>query len=391
MGHQMTIRSAIVIGGGIAGLATAAVLGRAGASVTVLEQTAELTEVGAGLQISPNGMVVLRALGLESELKARGAVRAQAVSLRDYKRAGEVARLDLMRLAPDQHYFFVHRADLLDVLKGAARRAGADIVLGAQVADVTPGDVPAVQLRDGTSRRAELVVAADGVHSVARSVLNPQTSAFFTKQVAWRAIVPNVIDQGAEARVYMAPGQHIVSYPIRNSAFLNLVAVEEREEWSDEGWNHAGHPQELRRRFAQFQGDAAKTLDAVKEVSVWGLFRHPVADTWGRNGVVLVGDAAHPTLPFLAQGANMALEDAWVLGRCLAKDDNDAALAAYQNLRHSRVSRIIKTANGNAWRYHLNHGPIRFGAHSAMRLISRCAPSLMVKPFDWLYRYDVTA
>jgi salicylate hydroxylase len=386
----MTLRSAIVIGGGIAGLATAAVLGRAGASVTVLEQAPELTEVGAGLQISPNGMVVLRALGLEADLKARGAVRAQAVSLRDYKRAGEVARLDLTRLAPDQHYNFVHRADLLDVLKGAARRAGVDIVLDAHVTDVVLGDVPEVRLDDATSRRAELIVAANGVHSVARGVLNPQSSAFFTKQVAWRAIVPNVITQGPEARIYMAPGQHIVSYPIRNSAFLNLVAVEEREDWSDEGWNHAGDPAELRRRFAQFQGEAAQILETVKDVSVWGLFRHPVAENWGQNGVVLVGDAAHPTLPFLAQGANMALEDAWALGQCLGAQDGDAALAAYTQLRQSRVRRVIKTANGNAWRYHLRHGPVRFGAHTVMRLLSKTAPRLMTKPFDWLYGYDVT-
>ena len=386
----MTVRSAIVIGGGIAGLATAAVLGRAGASVTVLEQADALREVGAGLQISPNGMVVLRALGLETELKSRGAVRAQAVSLRDYKRAGEIARLDLGRLAADQHYYFVHRADLLDLLKGAAKRAGADIVLGAHVADVVPGDMPEVRLSDGTTRRAELIVAADGVHSVARGVLNPQSSAFFTKQVAWRAVVPNVIDQGPEARVYMAPGQHIVSYPIRGSAFLNLVAVEERDAWADEGWNHTGDPQELRARFAQFQGDAAQTIGAVTDVSIWGLFRHPVATNWGEQGVVLVGDSAHPTLPFLAQGANMALEDAWALGRCLNAHQGDAALAAYTVMRKARVSRIIKTANGNAWRYHLRHGPVRFGAHAVMRLGSHLAPSLMIKPFDWLYRYDVT-
>ncbi|MFT6023757.1 MAG: salicylate hydroxylase [Ascidiaceihabitans sp.] len=387
---DMTIRSAIVIGGGIAGLATAAVLGRTGASVTVLEQADALLEVGAGLQISPNGLVVLRALGLEADLKSCGSVRANAVSLRDYRRAGEVARLDMARLAPDQHYYFVHRADLLDALKGAARRAGVEIVLGARVTDVVPGDLPEVRLSDGTSRRAELIVAADGVHSVARGVLNPQSSAFFTKQVAWRAVVPNIIDQSPEARVYMAPGQHIVSYPIRGSAFLNLVAVEERDDWSDEGWNHAGDPSELRNRFSQFEGPAAQVLNAVTDVSVWGLFRHPVAQVWGQKGVVLVGDAAHPTLPFLAQGANMALEDAWALGRSLMAHSGDAALTSYENIRRARVSRVIKTANGNAWRYHLRHGPVRFGAHTVMRLGSRFAPSLMIKPFDWLYRYDVT-
>ena len=220
------IRSAIVIGGGIAGMATAAVLGRLGVSVTVLEQASELKEVGAGLQISPNGLSVLRALGLEPELIKRGAVRGQAVSLRDYRRSGEVARLDLQRLTPDQAYYFVHRADLLDVLKGAARRAAADVRLGQTVTDVRTGDIPEVTLSNGDVLWAELIVGADGVHSVARSVLNPQSTAFFTKQVAWRAIVPNVVSQPAEARVFMGPGKHIVAYPMRGGDFVNLVAVE---------------------------------------------------------------------------------------------------------------------------------------------------------------------
>lgn len=391
----MTLRSAIVIGGGIAGLAAATVLGRAGVSVTVLEQADALREVGAGLQISPNGMVVLRALGLENELIARGAVRGQAVVLRDYRRSGAVARLDLTRLATDQAYYFVHRADLLEVLKTGARRVGAEIVLNARVSEVQSavqnGALPHVTLQDGTVRRAELIIGADGVHSVARSALNPQSTAFFTKQVAWRAIVPNTVGQGAEAVVFMAPGQHIVSYPIRDGSQLNLVAVEERDDWHDEGWNHAADADDLRQQFHQFEGEAAARLAAVTDVSVWGLFRHPVAANWGHQGVVLVGDAAHPTLPFLAQGANMALEDVWALGQALSKHDGDAALDAYADLRHARATRVINAASGNAWRYHLRHGPIRIVAHSVMRLGSAVAPSLMIKQFDWLYKYDITA
>jgi salicylate hydroxylase len=382
----MMIRSAIVIGGGIAGMATAAVLGRLGVSVTVLEQAPELKEVGAGLQISPNGLAVLRALGLEPELTKRGSVRGQAVSLRDYRRAGEVARLDLMRLTPDQAYYFVHRADLLDVLQGAARRAAADIRLGHTVTEVRTGDISEVILANGDVLRAELIVGADGVHSLARSVLNPGSTAFFTKQVAWRAIVPNVVNQPAEARVYMGPGKHIVAYPLRGGEFVNLVAVEERDEWRAEGWHQSGDPEHLRETFSAFTGDAAPLLDAVQDTAIWGLFRHPIAARWYADGVALVGDAAHPMLPFLAQGANMALEDAWVLGRSLKADQIDA----YQKLRVPRVTKVVKTTQGNAKRYHLRQGPVRLAAHAGLKTLSMIAPKLMLKPFDWLYRHDVT-
>ena len=380
------IRSAIVIGGGIAGMASAAVLGRMGASVTVLEQVPKLTEIGAGLQVTPNGLCVLRALGLEPELVNRGALRANAVSLRDYRRSGEVARLDLKRLAPDQAYYFVHRADLLDALTGAAKRASADIKLNQSVVEVLKGEIPEVVLANGDVLRAELVVGADGVHSVARSSLNPQSSAFFTKQVAWRAIVPNVVDQPNEARVYMGPGKHIVTYPLRGGMFVNLVAVEECDDWQDEGWRQNGDPDQLRETFAEFSGGAAPLLDSVKQTSKWGLFRHPVAARWFEQGIALVGDAAHPMLPFLAQGANMALEDAWVLGRALKAGD----LRGYQSQRLKRVTKVVKTTQGNANRYHLRSGPIRLAAHLGLKSVGMVAPSLMLKPFDWLYRHDVT-
>ena len=380
------IRSAIVIGGGIAGMATAAVLGRLGISVTVLEQADALIEVGAGLQVSPNGMCVLRALGLEPELSKRGAVRGNAVSLRDYRREGEVARLDLGRLAPEQTYTFVHRADLLDALTGAARRAAADIRLGQVVTEVRAGGIPEISLSNGDVLRAELIVGADGIHSIARSELNPKSTAFFTKQVAWRAIVPNVVQQPNEVRVYMGPGKHIVAYPLRGGAFVNLVAVEEQDDWHDEGWHHVGDPESLQRRFAEFTGGAAPLLNAVKETSAWGLFRHPIASKWFKGGVALVGDAAHPMLPFLAQGANMALEDAWVLGT----STKEGQLEQYQSLRTNRVAKVVKSTQGNATRYHLREGPLRFGAHLGLKTLSTLAPSLMLRPFDWLYRHDVT-
>ena len=381
--------NAIVIGAGIGGLTCAIALARRGVAVTVIEQAPAIREVGAGLQISPNGLAVLRALGLRRRLLERGAVRGRAVVLRAHDAAGDVARLDLMRLPETQTYLFAHRADLVDVLARAAREANVSFEMGVEVTSVLPGAVPKITLADGSTRQAELIVGADGIHSRARPALNGADAAFFTRQVAWRTTVPNTVDHPDVAMVTMGPARHLVSYPLRGGEMVNLVAVEERQSWAEEGWHHPDDPAHLRAAFAGFGGLASALIEAVEAPTLWGLHRHPVAALWQKQGVALLGDAAHPTLPFLAQGANMALEDAWVLAREVAQD-GPGALPRYQNARISRVARVIKAAEGNAWRYHLRPGPLRFTAHNALRLGSRVAPGRMLGAFDWLYGEDVT-
>lgn len=381
----MGLNNALVIGAGIGGLAAAIGLARRGVAVTVLEQAAAVREVGAGLQVSPNGLAVLRAFGLEGRLLAKDAVHAKAVVLQAHDRAGDVARLDLRELPNPQRYYFMHRADLVDVLLRAAREHNVSFEFGAQVAQVIPGEVPVVQMADGSKQRAELVVGADGIHSRARTALNGDDAAEFTGQVAWRATVPNRFDHPDVAMVTMGPQRHLVSYPLRGGSLVNLVAVEERDTWAEEGWNHPDEAAHLHAAFAGFSGIARAMVDAVEAPTLWGLHRHPVAPVWQSGGVALLGDAAHPTLPFLAQGANMALEDAWVMAQ------HATELGRYEALRRPRVTRVIKAAEGNAWRYHLSPGPLRFAAHTALRLGSRIAPRRMLGAFDWLYGHDVTA
>lgn len=380
---------AVVIGAGIGGLAVARALALRGADVTLLEQAPEITEVGAGLQISPNGMAVLRGLGLETALVA-ASVQAQAVCLRDHHDT-LVVRLDLGRL-PDPSYHFVHRADLIALLATGAREAGVKIRLLQKVTEVEGGPHPVLHLANGAQMTADLVVGADGLHSVLRPVLNGQDAPFFTGQVAWRAIVPNTEGRGPEAWVHMGPGRHLVSYPLRGGSALNIVAVQERKAWADEGWNHSDDPDNLRAAFADFGAPVRAMLERVTAPRLWGLFRHPVAKTWQRDHLALLGDAAHPTLPFLAQGASMALEDAWVLADALAGTDTVAAgLADYQSRREARVRRVIAAANGNAWKYHIRPAPLRRAAHTVMRLGGQLAPDRMMRQFDWLYTHDVTA
>ena len=387
---ELKDKSITIIGAGIGGLTAAIALRRLGARVTVLEQAEAISEVGAGLQVTPNGLAVLKALDLAEQL-AWCSQRARAVVLRSHARSDEVLRLDLEQYAPDLRYYFVHRSDLIGILADAARRAGVKVRLLQKVERVETGAQPTVHLANGARCGGDLVVGADGLHSRLRAALNGPAAPFFTGQVAWRAIVPNAVGLGPEAQVFMGPGRHLVAYPMRDGSIVNLVAAQERKAWAEEGWTHRDDPENLRRAFGGFGGIAGELLRGVDEVALWGLFRHEVARNWHGEALALLGDAAHPTLPFMAQGANLALEDAWTLSASLAEaQDMPAGLALYQSRRRERAQNVVSAANGNAWKYHLRP-PFNWPAHQILKLGGRLAPGRLVAQFDWIYRHDVTA
>jgi salicylate hydroxylase len=383
-----------IIGAGVAGLAAARALALRGAAVTVLEQADAIREVGAGLQISPNGAAVLRGLGLQAELDA-ASMRADAVQLIDGPTGEGVTRLDLARLRPAQGYHFLHRADLIDLLRTAATEAGVTLRLLSRVDSLDlSGSAPAVLLDSGERLDTPLLIGADGLHSKTRAALNGAETPFFTRQVAWRATIPCEPGAAPVAEVHMGPGRHLVSYPLRGGTLRNIVAVEERDRWAEESWTLRDDAITLRVAFERFSPRVRGWLDRVEDPWLWGLFRHKVAETWvrpmGQGGVAILGDAAHPTLPFLAQGASMGLEDAWVLASALATHDSAAAaLVAYQSARKPRTSRIVAAANANARAYHLAGLPRMIG-HTGLRLLGRFSPGTMLSRFDWLYDHDVT-
>ncbi len=387
-------QSITVIGAGVAGLAVAQALALRGASVTVLEQADAIREVGAGLQISPNGAAVLRGLGLQDALDA-ASMRATAVQLIDGPTGEGVTRLDLARLRPDQGYHFLHRADLIALLLKGAEAAGVTLRLLSRTTGIDlSGPVPAVLLDSGDRIETPLLIGADGLHSQTRAALNGTETPFFTRQVAWRAVIPCEPGAAPVAEVHMGPGRHLVSYPLRDGALRNIVAIEERDKWAEESWTLRDDAITLRVAFEGFAPRVRAWLDRVEDPWLWGLFRHQVAGTWvkpmGQGGVAILGDAAHPTLPFLAQGASMGMEDAWVLAEALATHDSPAAgLAAYQAARKSRTTRIVAAANANARAYHLSGLPRMIG-HTGLRLLGRLSPGSMISRFDWLYGHDVT-
>lgn len=380
----------VVLGGGIGGLAAARALALKGAQVEVLERAAAISEVGAGLQISPNGLRVLDAIGLGDEVRAK-AMRAQAVVLSDGLTGRDVLRMDLAARRPKQAFLLIHRADLIDVLAKGATEAGVKITLGADITAAQVSSQNAVlTAADGRQFDTRFVVGAGGLHSLLRQEINGHRAPFFTGQVAWRALVPAVGGEAAEARVRMGPKRHMVSYPLRGASLINIVAVEERPTWAEEGWSIPDDPANLRAAFKEFAADAQALLDRVEQVHIWGLHRHPVANQWHKGAAAILGDAAHPTLPFMAQGAVMALEDAWVLADCLGVAGLDEGPALYQARRRHRAAAVIEAANQNAKNYHHANPAVRFIGHTGLRLAGRIMPEQIIKRFDWIYDYDVT-
>lgn len=382
----MTLNIAI-IGGGIGGLTAAIALRQKGFPVTLFEQAPKIGEVGAGLQISVNAVRVLNALGLDPQNWPCS--KPKSVTLHDYKHGRPVTEVAMNR-TPDTPYLQFHRADLIDRLMLTATKAGVTIKLGKQVSALNAAP-DRVEI-DG--HNFDLVIGADGVRSTIRDQFYDAEKPKFTGQIAWRALISTDGLSGnftQNTHVYMGPNKHMVTYPLREGELINIVAVEERNTWTDEGWNHAGDAKELRRLFAGWCDDVTALLAKVEDPIVWGLFAHPTLHSWVKNRLVLLGDSAHPMVPFVAQGACMAIEDAWVLADQLFKStDINAALQNYQNIRKPRTTKVQETALKSGRIYHTANPLARGLLHTGMRISAKMAPTVMAGHYDWIYDHDVT-
>lgn len=372
-----------VVGAGIGGAAVALALARRGAPISIFEQAPEAKEVGGGLQLGPNAVKVLDALGVGAEVR-RIATRPQAGFFRDGLSGAQIARIPFGDVAEARYgapYLQVHRADLLDILLKAAAEAGAGLSLSHEIS--TPQDLNAY----------DLIVGADGLKSKMRSYVVGASEPKFTGQVAWRGLVPaDRLPDGLlppAVTAFWGPYRHLVSYPLRGGALWNVVAVEERRSWTEEGWQASASVDDVRNAFAGWCAEVETLLGGLEETFLWGLFDHRPLSHWHRDNVVLLGDACHPMLPFLAQGAAMAIEDAWVLAACCDTAPVNEALARYEALRKPRTTRVQKQAAGNAGIYHAARPGLRQAKHMAVRLAATL-PGGLLRRFDWLYGSDAT-
>ena len=389
---------ALIAGGGIAGIAAALGFARAGWEAEVFEQAEALGEVGAGLQLSPNACKVLDRLGLLPDARARASV-PEAAELRDGLTGVPIFRAELGAAAEARWgapYLHIHRADLLDILAGAAAGAGVTLRLGqAATGAVSRSENAALHLEGGGIAEGDVVVGADGIRSRLRAVIGPVEEPRYSGQVAWRGLIPiGALPPGtvpATATVWAGPGRHLVTYRVRGGELVNVVAVLERPDWAEEGWSLPGDPDELRAAFAGWAHPVPVLLEAVTECFLWGLFDRPEQVRWVRDRLALIGDAAHPMLPFLAQGAAMSIEDGAALVRHLSRrDDVPAALAAYEAERWPRVIRVLERSRANGRLYHRPPGLARSVAHGVMGVFGRSTPQLAISQLDWLYGHDAT-
>lgn len=382
-------RRIAVAGAGIAGLTTAVALGRAGADVTVFEQARRIEEVGAGLQVSPNAWRVLDGIGIAAAIDPVS-VEPRAIRMRRGRDGRTIARVPLGEAAVRRWgapYRVVHRADLQVALADAlAACPGAGLRLGERIAGFEPDGAGVLVRSDGPGPRAfDGLVGADGLWSAVRRQVSQEGEPVYSGKVAWRATIgadrlPDEIDPD-ETGLWLGRDAHLVHYAVRGGREINVVAIF-ADRWSEPGWSAPGAAEDVTARYAGWHRTARAIVAAPGAWLKWALADRPPLSRWGTGAVTLAGDAAHPMLPFLAQGAAMGIEDGLTLARCLdVCEDVPTAFRLYENRRMRRTARVQRDARGNGEIYHLG-GIAAAGRDAALGLLG---PTRLMARFDWLY------
>jgi salicylate hydroxylase len=391
---------ALIAGGGIGGLTAALCLLDAGIEVELFERSSALTEIGAGIQISPNGVKVLQRLGLKSALDLI-AFRPEALEMRHGPSGARVFAIPMRDEAVRRYgapYYHIHRADLMTVLGDAlTARAPNAIRLGRESKSFAQ-TANGVELTfvDGTRTTGDILIGADGIHSSVRTQLFGEAPARFTGNVAWRVVVlANKLAKDLvppTACVWVGPGRHAVTYYLRRGELINFVGVVERDGWQKESWTELGHKADLIADYAGWATPITALIAQATECYRWALFDRDPLPRWSDGRATLLGDACHPMLPFLAQGAVMAIEDAWVLSRKLKSAANvPDALAAYEAERKPRTARAQKGARAQMGLYHKRTLISQLATYAPIWLAANLTPQLVHARQDWLYQHDVVA
>ena len=391
----MTDRPFIIAGAGIAGLTLALSLARQGRAVTLIEKRSRIDEVGAGLQISPNASRLLIALGLGPAL-TRVAGEPTQLIVRDGKNATILATMPqgaAMRQAYGAPYWHIHRADLQTILLDAVRSEGRINLSFGRALTGLRQDEHGVEIATETSNgtrtplEGEAFIGADGLWTRSAAYLGDASEPRFTGYTAWRASLP--IEHAPDffhdhvTGLWLGPQAHLVHYPLRGGRLLNIVAIISDRK-AEPGWSRPGDPSLCEARFRSWAQPVRHLLSAVPEWTIWSLYDRPPRPKAVQGRAALIGDAFHPVLPFLAQGAAMAIEDAAVMAMQLATQPTIAhAFQSYHQLREPRVRRVQQEARRNGTLYHL---PAPFSWARNLKL-KNTSPDALSARYDWLYRW----
>jgi len=380
-------RTISIIGGGLAGLAAANALARFGFEVEVFEQSRALGEIGAGISISSQAVKALRGIGVGEKLAAVGNA-SEGIQTR-HMQTGEPLEF---RPSPASRYgaphYFVHRADLLNAL--ASGLDPATLRLDHRLTALEEGQSGVtLTFANGVTRQADIVIGADGVHSVIRRALYGDDNPTYTGQSVWRALLkgsdvpPEVLEPSGSTQ-WWGPGCHLVSYYLRGREVVNVVTQEDTDKWVEEGWSIAGDPDEMRASFPNPEPRLKTLLGLVTQCSKWGLFTRPLTHDWGRGRIQLIGDAAHAMLPNAGQGAAQSFEDAYTLARWLDAERNDPteALRQFRRIRIPRVHGVQRTSLAAARMKHMRDRDVQK---------DRLAKAGGNIGFGWIWEYDPVA
>src|SRR5690242_8270676 len=383
-----------VIGGGIGGLSAALHLLKAGLDVHIYEQAARITEIGAGIQISPNASRLLQRLGLGSAMDTVG-VRPLAVHQRRWDDGRTLQRATVgheVETTFGAPYYHFHRADLVTLLADAMPPERLHV--GHRLIDLVQKDGRVTaRFENGATTEADLLVGADGIHSRVRHLLFGPEKPRFTGCVAWRGLVPaeriKHLDIEIASHNWMGPDGHVVHYWVAGGRMMNVVCVVEHGDWTQDSWTDKGEVADVLARYEGWHPTVRGLIAAFPETFIWALHDRTELLRWSDDRVALLGDACHPMLPMMAQGAAQSIEDGATLASLLVAtpDDIPGALAHYETLRKPRATRLQQASANNRTRFHLHDGPEQRARDEAMATLG----DRSIANIGWLYGHDAAA
>jgi salicylate hydroxylase len=395
----VTISKVVIVGAGLGGLTAGLSLLKRGIDVEIYEQSDQLREAGAGIQLGANGTRVLYALGLADAL-AEVQVVPERRELRHWKTGETWNWFELGAVSRDRYgtpHLMFHRGDLHRVLSDAVNQIKRGAVsLRKRCSDVASDEAEAeVHFEDGSRAVAPLVIGADGIHSQIRKILFGLSRAEFTGCIAWRGLIemerlPKHLQRLVGVN-WLGPHGFVLHYPVRRGELMNFVGCVERDDWQVESWVTEGERGELADNYRGWHEDVQTLIASIPVPYKWALMVRRPMQTWSKGRITLLGDACHPTLPFLGQGAVMAMEDGYVLAACIAKygDDPPAAFARYEEIRHERTAAVVRKAAENR--------AMAFAPELAQEgavtdaIMRHWLQERLKERLDWLYAYDATA